>query len=576
MQRKLAAILSADAAGYSRLMSENDAETVRLLATCRQLVASVIAANRGRIVDMPGDNVLAEFASAVDAVQAAVAMQAQLGQCNAHLSEARRMVFRVGINLGDVIEADGRIYGDGVNIAARLEALAEAGGVCISAKVHDEVCRKLPLGYEDMGEQDLHNIPGRVRAYRVRPAGAAPRPAAAPGARPGKPSIIVLPFSNMSGDPEQEFFADGLTEDILTDLSRFHELFVISRNTSARYKGKAVDVRSVARECGVQYVVEGSVRKHGNRVRVTVQLIDAEADAHLWAERYDRELDDIFALQDEVTRAIVATLPGRVAAAAHDRAERKPTDNMAAYECVLAAKVLHHRSLREENARAYALIERAISLDPKYAHAHAWKACILGQQWGYGWCEDRAATEERVRRQLETALSLDDNDSDVHRILAAVAIIQNDHQKARYHQQRALALNPNDDLIVVQQGELLTWLGEADEGSEWIRKAMRLNPFHPERFWSHLARAQFVARRYAEAAEALQRIASPDHFNLALLAACLAALGDEAAAQAQVSAVLRRKPDFSVARDYLPTLHYKRASDLAHQREALLKAGLPA
>jgi adenylate cyclase len=576
VQRKLAAILSADAAGYSRLMSENDAETVRLLSTCRQLVAGVIAANHGRIVDMPGDNVLAEFASAVDAVQAAVAMQAQLGQCNAHLSDARRMVFRVGINLGDVIEADGRIYGDGVNIAARLEALAEAGGICISGKVHDEVCRKLALGYEDMGEQDLHNIPGRVRAYRVLPAGAPPRAPAPPGVRPGKPSIIVLPFSNMSGDPEQEFFADGLTEDILTDLSRFHELFVISRNTCARYKGKAVDVRSVAKECGVQYVVEGSVRKHGNRVRVTVQLIDAEADAHLWAERYDRELDDIFALQDEVTRAIVATLPGRVAAAAHDRAERKPTDNMAAYECVLAAKVLHHRSLREENARAYALIERAISLDPKYAHAHAWKACILGQQWGYGWCEDRAATEELVRRQLETALSLDDNDSDVHRILAAVAIIQNDHQKARYHQQRALALNPNDDLIVVQQGELLTWLGEADEGIEWIRKAMRLNPFHPARFWSHLARALFVARRYAEAAEALQRIASADHFNLALLAACLAALGDEAAAQAQVSAVLRRKPDFSVARDYLPTLHYKRASDLAHQHEALLKAGLPA
>ena len=576
MQRKLAAILSADAEGYSRLMGQDEAATVRTLATCRELVAGVIASHRGRVVDMPGDNMLAEFGSAIDAVQAAVAMQAQLGACNAKLPEGRRMPFRIGVNLGDVIEEDGRIYGDGVNIAARLEALAEAGGICISGKVHDEVSRKLAFGYEDMGEHALHNIHGAVRVYRVLGADLAAAAKPGPSARTAKPSIIVLPFANLSGDPEQEFFADGLTEDILTDLSRFHELFVISRNTSARYKGKAVDVRAVAKECGVQYVVEGSVRKQGHRVRVTVQLIDAEADSHIWAERYDRELDDIFALQDEVTRAIVATLPGRVAAAARERAERKPTGNMAAYECVLAAKVLHHRSMREENARASALIERAIGLDPNYAHAHAWKACILGQQWGYGWCADRSATEKTIMQELETALGLDDKDSDVHRILAAIMIVQENHAKAEYHQQRALALNPNDDLIVVQQGELATWLGQADEGIEWIRKAMRLNPFHPPRFWSHLARALFVAHRPAEAAEALQRMASPDTANLALLAACLAEMGDPAGAQAQAREVLKRKPDFSVAGDYLPMLHFKREGDLAHQREALLKAGLPA
>lgn len=580
VQRKLAAILSADAAGYSRLMSENEAETVRLLATCRELVADVIGRHRGRVVDMPGDNVLAEFPSAVDAVQAAMAMQRQLDDCNAALPEARRMAFRVGVNLGDVIEdSGGRIYGDGVNVAARLQALAEAGGICISGKVHDEVCRKLDLAFDDLGGRELHNIATPVRVYRVAATGAAPRAGAPRNAAPagaGKPSIIVLPFTNMSGDPQQEFFADGLTEDILTDLSRFHELFVISRNTSARYKGKPVDVRTVANECAVQYVVEGSVRKHGNRVRVTAQLIDAEADAHIWAERYDRELDDLFALQDQVTRAIVATLPGRVAAAAQKRAGRKPPGNMAAYECVLAAKVLHHRSSRGDNAKAMELIERAIALDPSYAHAHAWKACILGQQWGYGWCADRAATEEEVRHEVETALALDEEDSDVHRILAAIALVQNDHQKASHHQQRALALNPNDDLIVVQQGELLTWLGEPDEGIEWIRKAMRLNPFHPPRFWSHLARALFVAQRYAEAADALQRIAAPDEQQLALVAACHAMLGDGAGAARQTAEVLRRKPGFSVLRDCLPALHYKRDSDLAHQRDALLKAGLPA
>jgi adenylate cyclase len=575
VQRKLAAILSADAEGFSRLMGEDDAATVRTLATCRDLVAGVIAKHRGRVVDMPGDNMLAEFASAVDAVEAAVAMQKQLGECNGRLPQGRRMVFRVGVNLGDVIDdGSGRIYGDGVNIAARVEALAPAGGVCISGKVHDEVSRKLDFGYEDMGEQELHNINGRVHVYRVLAPGGAAASKVAPG-RPAKPSIIVLPFVNMSGDAEQEFFADGLTEDILTDLSRFHELFVISRNTSSKYKGKAVDVRAVAKELGVQYVVEGSVRKSGNRVRVTVQLIDGEADAHIWAERYDRELNDIFALQDEITAAIVAVLPGRVEAAARDRVERKPTENMAAYECVLAAKVQHHRSTRDNNSQAMRLIELAIALDPNYAHAHAWKACIVGQMITYGWCEVGAGLpiiEDAVSR----ALALDDTDSDVHRILAALKLRQNDHDKAAYHQARALSLNPNDDLIVVQQGEILTWLGQAEEGIEWIRKAMRLNPYHPARFWSHLGRALFVARRYAESVDAVRRVPSSDHFHVASLAACFAMLGDAAQAQAQVGETLHLKPDFSVARDYLPTLHYKREPDLAHHRDALLKAGLPA
>jgi adenylate cyclase len=576
VQRKLAAILSADVEGYSRLMGDDEAATVRTLATCRDLVAGVIAKHRGRIVDMPGDNILAEFASAVDAVEAAAAMQAQLGSCNAQLPEGRRMAFRVGVNLGDVIEEDGRVYGDGVNIAARIEALAEAGGICVSGKVYEEVDRKLDLGFDDLGEIELHNINSRVRVYRVRPSGEAARPRKALAPRSVKPSIIVLPFVNMSGDTEQEFFADGLTEDVLTDLSRFHELFVISRNTSFKYKGAAVDVRKVARELAVQYVVEGSVRKAGNRVRVSVQLIDAEADAHVWAERYDRELNDIFAIQDEITSAIVSTLAGRVAAAAHDRAERKPTGNMAAYECVLAAKVLHHRSVREDNAKAQQLIARAIELDPSYAHAHAWKACILGQAWTYGWCEDKAAIWIEVAQQLEVALSLDDNDSDVHRILAALNIAQNRFEKASYHQQRALDLNPNDDLIVVQQGEIATWLGQPEEGVEWIKKAMRLNPHHPARFWNHLARAFFVARRYGEAAEAAQRIATPDHFHLALLAACFAGMGKKAEAGEQAREVLKRKPGFSVERDFVPTLHYQRESDFAHHRECLRKAGLPA
>jgi adenylate cyclase len=384
----------------------------------------------------------------------------------------------------------------------------------------------------------------------------------------------VLPFNNMSGDAEQEFFADGITEDIITELSRFRELFVISRNSSFKYKGQPVEVQKFARELGVQYVVEGSVRKVGNRVRITVQLIDAETDRHVWAERYDRDLEDIFAIQDEVTTAIVATLPGRVEAASRDRAARKPTDNMAAYECVLSGKVLHHRSNRDDNARALALLERAIALDPGYAHAHAWKACVLGQTWGYNWCADRGATEAAIVEAVEEALALDENDCDVHRILAAVNLVRGKPEQSLFHQQRALDLNPNYDLVVVQQGEILTWHGRAEEGIGWILKAMRLNPYHPERFWSHLGRAYFVARRYAEAVDAIKRLSAPDAAQLALLAACEARLGDVPAAQARMRELQSRSPPFSL-RDYLATLHYRHASDREHHLESLALAGLP-
>jgi adenylate cyclase len=578
IERRLAAVLSADVAGYSRLISEDEVGTVRLLREYRDAIAAAVAARRGRIVDMPGDNVLAEFGSALDAVEAAQAMQRELGKRNARLPENRRMAFRIGVNLGEITTEGGRIYGDGVNIAARIESLAPPGGICVSAKVYEEIGRKLGAAFEDLGEHVLKNIAAPVRVWRVADAdagasvGAAARSEAATGR--AKPSIIVLPFTNMSGAPEQEFFADGLTEDILTDLSRFRDLFVISRNTSFKFKGQAVDVKKVARELGVQYVVEGSVRKAGNRVRITVQLIEGETDHHLWAERYDRDLEDIFAIQDEVTRAIVAILPGRVEAAARDRAERKPPGNLAAYECVLEAKIRHHRSDRQENEKALAMIERAIGLDPDYAHAHAWKACILGQQWGYGWCADRAATESVIERELEIALRLDANDSDVHRILAAIGVVRNDLDKASHHQQRALALNPNDDLIVVQQGELLTWLGRADEGIEWIRKAMRLNPYHPERFWSHLGRACFVARRYDEAIAAFKRLSAPDHTHHAFLAAAHAAKGDAGAAAEAAARVLALQPGFSTAA-YLGTLHYAQASDRAHHEAVLLAAGLP-
>jgi adenylate cyclase len=581
-ERRLAAVLAADMVSYSRLMEVDETGTLARLKTHRiELIDPAIAKNRGRIIKTTGDGMLVEFHSVVDAVLCAAEIQRRMARRNADVSPARWMQFRIGINLGDVIVEENDIFGDGVNVAARLETLAEPGGICVSGAVRDQVGQRLDdIEFEDLGDQSVKNIARPIRVFRVR---FDPDPKAAPEGGTGpavataiskKPSIAVLPLVNMSGDPEQEFFADGLTEDIITELSRFHDLLVISRNSTFVHKGKAVKVQQVAREFGVEYVLEGSVRKAGDRIRVTVQLIDAETDRHIWADRYDRELQDIFAIQDEMTRAIVATLPGRVEAATHDRAKRKPTHNMAAYECVLAAKVLHHRSIREDNAEAQRLLDRALALDPNYAHAHAWKACVLGQTWGYGWCADRDATFQQVAAEVEIALALDDNDSDVHRILAALNLTREDHDKAAYHQERALALNPNYDLVVVQQGELLTWLGRPEEGIDWIKKAMRLNPYHPERFWSHLGRACYCAEKYAEAAEAFSRITRPDHTHHAFLAATFAQMSNAVAAAAHAAEVLKREPKFSVA-VYLATQHYKREVDRQRHEAGLLMAGLP-
>src|SRR5436190_7159406 len=576
-ERRLTTILAADVVGYSRLMGEDETGTLALLRQRRrEVIEPLLAKYDGRLVKLMGDGVLVEFASVVNAVQCAIELQQGMEARNAALPEPRRMQLRIGINLGDVIIEGDDLYGDGVNLAARLEGLAEPGGVCISETAYRHVGQKLPFAYQELGEQQVKNVAQPVRVYRVSPP-AQPTPASAESrtATADGPSIVVLPFTNMSGEAEQEFFADGLTEDILTELSRFRHLFVISRNSAFKYKGRAVDVRQIARELGVQYVVEGSVRKAGNRVRVTVQLIAGDADRHVWAERYDRQLEDIFAIQDEVTAAIVATLPGRLEAATRERVARKPTDNMVAYECVLAGKLLHHRSNRADNEAALRLLDRAISLDPNYAHAHAWKACTLGQSWVNGYCPDRDATWREVLRELEIALDLDSNDSDVHRILAAVNLTGREHDRAVFHQERALALNPNDDLIVVQQGEVLTWLGRPEEGIPWIEKAMRLNPYHPERFWNHLGRAHFVAGRYAEAISAFGHIAAPDHGHHSYFAASYAQLGDEAAAHEHAAEVLKREPNFSIEA-FLRTLHYKRAEDIEHHRAALLKAGLPA
>ena len=579
--RRLAAVLAADVVGYSRLMEVDETGTLARLKTVRlELIDPAITNCKGRIIKTTGDGILVEFQSVTEALRCAVDFQERMARRNRDMSASRALLYRIGINLGDVIVEENDIFGDGVNVAARLESIAEPGGICVSGAVYDQVGDRLPIGFEDLGEQHVKNISRAIRVYKVLLNGQTsdrtklPDGQASPQVSVRKPSIAVLPFINMSGDSEQEFFADGLTEDIITELSRFRQLLVISRNAVFVHKGKPIKAQQIAREFGVDYVVEGSVRKAADRVRVTVQLIDGETETHIWAERYDRKLEDIFAIQDEVTAAIAATLFGRIEAARHDQVQRKPTENMAAYEYVLTGKVLHHRSNRESNAEAILMLDRAIDLDPNYAHAHAWKACVTGQAWLHSWCEDPAASLQVILGELQTALSLDDNDADVHRILAAVKLNFNEHDKAAYHQDRALSLNPNSDLIVVQQGEVLTWLGRPEEGIEWIRRAMRLNPYHPERFWSHLGRAQYTARIYADAIESFSKLTAPDHTHHAFLAASSAQLGNRVAALAHAREVLQRKQDFTMS-GYLQTLHYQQPSDTEHVREGLIKAGLP-
>ncbi|MER8715681.1 adenylate/guanylate cyclase domain-containing protein [Mesorhizobium sp. M1295] len=573
MEQRLAAILAADMAGYSRLMEADESGTLARLRTHRiELVDPAIAKNKGRIIKTTGDGMLVEFQSVTDAVKCAVEIQQRMKRRNSDVPQERRIEFRIGINLGDIIFDDDDIFGDGVNIASRIEQLADVGGICVTAAVATQIADRLEIAMEDLGEKTLKNISRPVRLYRVG-FDSPVLPQVEAKRSISKPSIVVLPFSNMSGDPEQEFFADGLTEDIITELSRHHELFVISRNSAFVYKNRAVNVREVAEKLDVQYLVEGSVRKIGDRVRVTVQLIDTANDAHIWADKYDRKLVDIFAIQDEVTAAIAATLPGRVEAAQRDQLARAKPANMAAYECVLAAKVLHHRSTIADNERAQTLIERAVTLDPDYAHAHAWRACILGQAWVHNWCEDRDAVWNNISAALDRALALDNNDADVHRILAAVNVNNNELTTARYHQERALALNPNYDLVVVQQGELLTWLGRPEEGIEWIRKAMQLNPHHPERFWSHLGKAHFAARQYGEAIEAFMHLSTMDSVQHAFAAACYGWLGDEIAAAAHLGKIRTLDPQFDLD-SFIATLHYAQESDVQHVREGLLKAGI--
>lgn len=581
-KRRLAAILAADVVGYSHLVSMDEEGTIaRLKAIYQELVAPRVAIDNGRIVKTMGDGFLVEFPSVVDAVRNAVALQNAMAERNVSQPREARIHLRIGINLGDIVIEGDDILGDGVNIAARLESIADPGCINLSRAAFEQVDGRLGLQIEFVGERELKNISRPVAVYRIVPDGGnaavsqGPQDKAPTYRMPEKPSIAVLPLDNMGGDRGDDYFSDGITEDIITELSRFSQLFVIARNSSFTYKGRAVKVQDVRAELGVRYIVEGSVRKAGDRVRVTIQLIDAETGNHLWAERYDREIVDIFEVQDELTQSIVATLAGRVDAAEKDRVRRKPPDPMAALDYLIAGRIHHHRVTPNDNARAVELLNRAIMLDPQFAEAYAWKACTLGQAMEFGFGKDRKQIEEEAMAALTTAISLDENNVECHRLFCEIYMDTHDLERAVVHGDRAIALNPNDPRLVAQQGELRTWLGTPDEAVEWLRKAISLDPHGAVGRAHLLGRALYGQRQYRDALKAFRQIGNPRYDHHAFMAACHGQIGTLDEAREQAACVLRLKPDFAIG-DFVASLPYARQADRDHLADGLGKADLPA
>jgi TolB-like protein/class 3 adenylate cyclase/Tfp pilus assembly protein PilF len=580
-ERKLAAILAADVVGYSRLMGEDEAGThARLKALRQQLIEPKIAEHRGRIVKLTGDGALVEFASVVDAVECAVAIQQEVAAHNAGLEPERRLEFRVGVNLGDVIIDGGDIYGDGVNVAARLEGLAPPGGVCISDVVHQMVRGRLDLAFEDLGDQQVKNIAQPVRVWRW--SGSAPGPpvskrseAAAPPL-PDKPSIAVLPFDNMSRDPEQEYFSDGLTEDLITDLSQLSALSVTSRHATFQYKGRPAPPRQVADDLGVRYVLEGSVRRAANRVRINAQLIDAATGYHLWAQRYDRDFEDIFAVQDEITRAIVAALEVHLTPRERAGIERRYTENLEAYDLFLQAREGFWRRTQEGAAQARTSLERAIALDPKFAAAHALLAEICRSEWWFRWGDDENALDHALELAQE-AVALDDGLQFAHMFLGWIHLWRKEHDQAITETKRCLALDPNNAEGHVRLGHILDQAGRPEEGLPFIETAMRLDPHYPFLYIFWLAHAFQSMERYHEAIAAYRRTISrnPDFSSAHRhLAAAYAQLGRMEEANAEAARTLRIDPSWSIQR-VAQRLPLKDAAALERLVDGLRKAGLP-
>ena len=578
--RRLAAILAADIAGYSALMGADEARTVRDLKGHQAAVLPMISQFDGRIIDTAGDGILAEFPSVVNAVRCAVAIQSKMAERNSGIEPERRMHFRLGINIGDVVYDEVRIYGDGINVAARLESIAEPGGICISSKVYEEVNGRIDLAYQDIGPQQFKNITRPVRAYRVHLDCFAPTAAAPALTLPDKPSIAVLPFQNMSGDPEQEYFADGMVEEIITALSRIPWLFVIARNSSFTYKGRSVDVKQVGRELGVRYVLEGSVRKAASRVRITGQLIDTTTNAHLWAERFDGNLEDVFDLQDQVATSVAGAIAPKLEQAEIERAKHKPTESLDAYDYFLRGMASYHEWNRQGTEDALRLFYRAVELDPSFASAFGMAAYCHVWRRANGWMIDPARELTEASRLATRAVELGRDDS-VALCWGGFAIARagGDLDRGAAFIDQALVLNPNLATAWGFSGRVRVYRGEHDLAIEHLQRSMRLSPRDPEiyGFQGSTAYAHLFAGRYEEASSWADKAMSNNANFLpvtAVAAASHALAGHIWKAKVAMESLRRINPTLRVC-----ALHdhftFRRVEDMTRLADGLRSAGLP-
>jgi len=582
-ERHLTTILAADIAEYSRLMRADEDATMRALGACRAVIDGLVADHRGRIANTAGDAVLAEFPSVADGLACALAMQQALGAQNADGPPDRRMQFRVGLHLGDVMTRDGDLFGDAVNIAARLEALAEPGGICVSAAVREHVGTRIAAAFTDLGAQQVKNIADPVHVFRIRPLASRPHAGETPAVQPltapslpDKPSIAVLPFANMSNDPEQEFFADGIAEDVITALSRYPSLFVIARNSCFTYKGRAVEVRQVGRELGVRYVLEGSLRKSGNRIRVTAQLVEAETGNHLWAERYDRDLADIFAVQDEITTAVTIAIAPAVAEAEQQRAMRKPPQNLDAWAAYQRGLWHVGKASADDNALAQRFFQQSIDLDPGFAGGYkglAFAQCQAAATFSTrGITETQSSAEALARR----AVALDAGDAEARSYLGHALWLRGDHEGAPAEAERALTMSPNLAFAHGVRGASLIFSGRLTEGLAAVQTAIRLDPRDPF-LATHLNRmilGLYFSGEYEGTIEAAKRAirSYPDYPNYyRWLAAALGQLGRIGEAKEALDKAIAIAP---AAFDmYVRRVPWMRPEDHAHMLEGLRKAG---